>query len=175
MCDAAAFEPRLPDLGITKCSITQFKYCKERAPCGLNKMQNLSHGFCVVHWTVHSESIRTVRWSPVGVRSESIGLSADFHQTVAAVWVQVHPESVRTVRWTYFPYWTSTGQAPESHRKIPALVHQKNIQSGYPKSNGVRSESGRKKGGSVKTSTTLIFCLACRFSRSVFSIKVKKI
>jgi len=111
-------------------------------------MQNLSHGVCVVHWTVHLESIRTVRWSPVGVHC--IGLSADFHQTMAAVWVQVHwtvhPESVWTVRWTHFPYWTGTGQAPECHRKIPALVQQKNVQSGYPKSGrspvGVRPEKG---------------------------------
>ena len=87
-------------------------------PCGLNKMQNLSHRVCVVHWTVHLESIRTVRWSPVGVRSESIGLSADFHQTVAAVWVQVHLESIRSPSGQSGGLTFHTGQAPDKHRKV---------------------------------------------------------
>ena len=44
------------------------------------------------------------------------------------------------------------GQASENHRKITVVKKQKKINSGYPKSDGVHSESTRKSSGSVKTS-----------------------
>ena len=44
------------------------------------------------------------------------------------------------------------GQAPENQRKNTVVKKQKNMDSAYPQSNGVRSESAWKSSGSVKTS-----------------------
>ena len=44
------------------------------------------------------------------------------------------------------------GQAPENHRKNTVVKKQKNMDSAYPQSDGVRSESAWKSSGSVKTS-----------------------
>jgi hypothetical protein len=47
------------------------------------------------------------------------------------------------------------GQATESERKIAGVAKPKKLCSGYPQSDGIRSESARKSSGSVKTSDIL--------------------
>ena len=61
-------------------------------------------------------------------------------------------------------------QAPENHRKNTVVKKQKNMDSAYPQSNGVCSESAQKSSGSVKTSPLPLYIVYTCTNTTLFSI-----